>query len=110
MSRKGEESTANRISLDKGDGKTAMTSSSSAQVLSIPVAVLSRDEEMGLTVYGGESGVRPSGARNKEMEMMIEENETRKERSPERRCKQHSRGGRVEGEEDTYNQADASNG
>ena len=76
----------------------------------MPVAVLSRDEEMGLTVYGGESGVRTSGAKNKEMEMMIEENETRKERSPERRCKQHSRGWRVEGEEDSYNQADASNG
>ena len=79
MSRKGEESSANWIALYKGDGKTATTSSSSAQVLSIPVAVLSRDEEMGLTVYGGESGVRTSGARNKEMEMMIEENETRKE-------------------------------
>ena len=36
---------------------------------------LSRDEDMGLTVYGGESGVRTSGARNKEMERMIEEKE-----------------------------------
>ena len=45
----------------------------------MPVAVLSRDEDMGLTVYGGESGVRTSGARNKEMERMIEEKEARKE-------------------------------
>ena len=34
---------------------------------------------MGLTVYGGEYGVRTSGARNKEMERMIEEKEARKE-------------------------------
>ena len=79
MSRKGEESSANRIALDKGDGKKAKASSNSAQVLSMPVAVLSRDEDMELTVYGGESGARTSGARNKEMERMIEEKEARKE-------------------------------
>ena len=79
MSRKGEESTTNRIALDKGDGKKAKVSSNSAQVLSMPVAALSRDEDMELTIYGGESGARTSGARNKEMERMIEEKEARKE-------------------------------
>ena len=34
---------------------------------------------MGLAAYGGEYGVRTSGARNKEMERMIEEKEARKE-------------------------------
>ena len=34
---------------------------------------------MGLTIYGGESGARTSGARNKEMERMFEEKEARKE-------------------------------
>ena len=42
LSRKGEESTTNRIALDKGDGKKAKASSNSAQVLSMPVAVVPR--------------------------------------------------------------------
>ena len=39
---KGEESSANRIALDKEDGKKAKASSNSAQVLSMPVAVVPR--------------------------------------------------------------------
>ena len=34
---------------------------------------------MGLTIYGGESGARTSGARKREMERMFEEKEARKE-------------------------------
>ena len=60
---------------------------------------------MGLTVYGGASGVRTSGARNKEMERMIEEKEARKEVQTTFRL-----GWRVAGEEDTVREADASNG
>ena len=78
MSRKGEESSANRIALDKGDGKKAKVSSNSDKYWACQLR-LSRDEDMGLTVYGGESGVRTSGARNKEMERIIEEKEARKE-------------------------------
>ena len=36
----GEESSANRIAFDKGDGKKVTVSSNSAQVLSMPVAVV----------------------------------------------------------------------
>ena len=66
---------------------------------------LSRDEDMGMTVYGGEYGVRTSGARNKEMERMIEEKEARKEVQTT-----FWLGWRVVGKEDTVCEADASNG
>ena len=42
-------------------------------MLSMPVTVLSREEDTGLTVYGGEFGARASASMNKEVERMIEE-------------------------------------
>ena len=59
----------------KGDGKKAKVSRSSLQLLSMPVTVLSREEDTGLTVYGGEFGARASASMNKEVERMIEEKE-----------------------------------
>ena len=50
-------------------------SGSSLQMLSMPVTVLSREEDTGLTVYGGEFGARASASMNKEVERMIEEKE-----------------------------------
>ena len=47
-------------------------SESSLQMLSMPVTVLSREEDTGLTVYGGAFGARASASRNKEVERMIE--------------------------------------
>ena len=59
----------------KGDGKKAKVPRSSLQMLSMPVTVLSREEDTGLTVYGGEFGARASASMNKEVERMIEEKE-----------------------------------
>lgn len=44
-------------------------------MLSMPVTVLSREEDTRLTVYGGEFGARASASMNKEVERMIEEKE-----------------------------------
>ena len=44
-------------------------------MLSMPDTVLSREEDTGLTVYGGEFGARASASMNKEVGRMIEEKE-----------------------------------
>ena len=75
MSRSKGDGKKPKVSRSKGDGKKPKVSGSSLQLLSMPVTVLSREEDTGLTVYGGEFGARASASMNKEVERMIEEKE-----------------------------------